>query len=146
MSILVLFSWYTATTSMMGMASAFVVAPPSSRCSSVTTGTATTSNNNTPSSSPSSTSTTLLRLGFLDGIFGSKETVEASHILLKGPNAAKQCEQLKMDIYKKAIGRGNPADGVEPEKLMAAVRFYYLTIVGFYILYCFVQVFRTSNE
>ena len=46
----------------------------------------------------------------------------ASHIILKGPRASEQCENLKKEIYKKAIGRGNPENGVEPEKLMTAVR------------------------
>lgn len=65
--------------------------------------------------------TTSLGMGFLDDLFGSSKKAEASHILLKGPNASEQCETLKMDIYKKAVGPfGNPANGVEPEKLMKA--------------------------
>lgn len=60
-----------------------------------------------------------LYMGIFDGIFGPK-SADASHILLKGPNANKQCEKLKTDIYKKAIGRGDPSNGVEPEKLVSA--------------------------
>jgi len=59
-------------------------------------------------------------MGFLDDLFGKSQTATASHILLKGPNADDQCERIKSDIYKKAIGRGKPENGVEPAKLVQA--------------------------
>mmetsp|Transcript_27776 Transcript_27776/g.52343 ORF Transcript_27776/g.52343 Transcript_27776/m.52343 type:complete len:126 (-) Transcript_27776:1344-1721(-) len=62
-----------------------------------------------------------LSMGFFDDIFGGAKSADASHILLKGPNASKQCEKLKTDIYRKAIGKGDPAAGVAPAKLMDAV-------------------------
>jgi len=60
-----------------------------------------------------------LSMGFFDAIFGAK-SAEASHILLTGARASEQCEKIKMDIYKKAIGNGDPAAGVAPEALMKA--------------------------
>jgi len=63
---------------------------------------------------------TSLDMGWFDGLLGPKGTASASHILLKGPNANDQCERIKADIYKKAVGRGNPADGVSPDKLIQA--------------------------
>jgi len=66
------------------------------------------------------TSSSALDMGWLDGLLGGGKTATASHILLKGPNADDQCERIKADVYKKAIGRGNPANGVEPAKLMLA--------------------------
>lgn len=62
-----------------------------------------------------------LGMGLLDGLFGGSKTADASHILVKGPGASQRCEKLKADIYKKAIGRGDPSMGVEAEKLMSAV-------------------------
>jgi hypothetical protein len=62
-----------------------------------------------------------LKMGFFDELFGGAKKAKASHILLKGPNAATQCEKLKIDIYKKAIGRGSAEDGVSGDALMAAV-------------------------
>eukprot|EP00586_Coscinodiscus_wailesii_P013147 CAMPEP_0172505550 /NCGR_PEP_ID=MMETSP1066-20121228/187272_1 /TAXON_ID=671091 /ORGANISM="Coscinodiscus wailesii, Strain CCMP2513" /LENGTH=124 /DNA_ID=CAMNT_0013282197 /DNA_START=145 /DNA_END=519 /DNA_ORIENTATION=+ len=61
-------------------------------------------------------------MGLFDGLFGPSgpKSASARHILLKGPRASDQCEKLKVDIYKKAIGRGNPADGVEADKLIDA--------------------------
>lgn len=70
-----------------------------------------------------SSSTSELSLGFLDDFFGggeSKVFAEASHILIKGAFAEKRCEDIKMNIYKKALGGGDPAKGVSPEKLMSA--------------------------
>lgn len=67
-----------------------------------------------------SSSTSDLSMGFFDGLLGGSKSADASHILLKGPNANKQCEKLKNDIYKKAIGRGDPSMGVAPEKLISA--------------------------
>ena len=68
-----------------------------------------------------------LRLGFLDNILGENtgkpdtRVAEASHILLTGPNASAECEQLKVQIYKDALGWfGKPENGVEPEKLIKA--------------------------
>jgi len=58
-------------------------------------------------------------MGLLDSLFGPKEA-EAYHILLKGPNASKQCEKLKLDIYKKAIGPNGPQGGVDAEDLINA--------------------------
>merc|ERR1711957_1124028 len=54
------------------------------------------------------------------GLFGGSKKAEAYHILLKGPNASKQCEKLKGEIYQKAIGRGDPSAGVSSDKLMKA--------------------------
>lgn len=68
----------------------------------------------------SKSTSSALGMGWLDGILGSSEKATCSHILLKGNNADDQCDRIKLDIYKKAIGRGNPANGVEPEKLMKA--------------------------
>ena len=59
---------------------------------------------------------TELKMGFLDGLFGPK-SAEASHILLTGPNASARCENLKMEIYKKAVGGGELSGGIEAEKL-----------------------------
>lgn len=65
---------------------------------------------------------TQMYMGLFDGIFGGgggAKLAEASHILLKGPNASEQCEKLKFDIYKKAAGPfGNFDNGVNPEALM----------------------------
>jgi len=72
------------------------------------------------SSKVTRSSSSALNMGLFDFLGGSKEIATASHILLKGPNADEQCERIKSDIYKKAIGRGNPANGVEPAKLMQA--------------------------
>jgi len=66
------------------------------------------------------TTSTELQMGFLDGLFGGSKKAEAYHILLKGPNASKQCEKLKGEIYQKAIGRGDPSAGVSSDKLMKA--------------------------
>ena len=70
---------------------------------------------------------TALQLGFLDNILGENtgkpdtRVAEASHILLAGPNASAECEQLKVQIYKDALGWfGKPENGVEPEKLIKA--------------------------
>jgi len=65
-------------------------------------------------------SSSALDMGWLDGLLGKGQMATASHILLKGPNADDQCERIKADVYKKAIGRGNPANGVEPAKLVQA--------------------------
>jgi len=64
--------------------------------------------------------TTELNMGLFDFLSGPTKSATASHILLKGPNASKQCEKLKADIYKKAIGRGDASGGIEAEKLMGA--------------------------
>jgi len=64
-------------------------------------------------------SKTSLKLGFFDAFLGPK-SAEASHILLKGPNASQQCEKLKIDIYRKAIGKGDINAGVPAEDLMKA--------------------------
>mmetsp|Transcript_19930 Transcript_19930/g.57238 ORF Transcript_19930/g.57238 Transcript_19930/m.57238 type:complete len:189 (-) Transcript_19930:239-805(-) len=71
-----------------------------------------------------------LGMGLFDGLFGGDSPLsaaqdtrvaEASHILLTGPTAAAECEQLKVQIYKDALGWfGKPEDGVEPEKLIKA--------------------------
>jgi len=63
-----------------------------------------------------------LAMGFLDGILGGGGAKEASasHILLTGKDASQRCEKLKMDIYKKAIGRGDPSMGVSADALVAA--------------------------
>jgi hypothetical protein len=63
----------------------------------------------------------VLMMGFFDQLFGGGKKATASHILIKGPKAVQECEQLKNTIYKSAIGRGNPEDGVQAEKLMQAV-------------------------
>ena len=70
---------------------------------------------------------TALQLGFLDNILGENtgkpdtRVAEASHILLTGPNASTECEQLKVQIYKDALGWfGKAENGVEPEKLIKA--------------------------
>ena len=74
-------------------------------------------------------SVVVLRMGLLDGwqLFGGDSAAndgrvaEASHILLTGPNANAECEQMKVQIYKDALGWfGKAEDGVEPEKLMKA--------------------------
>ena len=70
------------------------------------------------------TASTELQMGFLDGLFGGSKKAEAYHILLKGPNASKQCEKLKGEIYQKAIGRGDPSAGVSSDKLMKAVSLF----------------------
>lgn len=62
-----------------------------------------------------------LQMGFFDQLFGGGKTATASHILIKGPKAVQECEQIRDSIYKAAIGRGNPNDGVQAEKLMQAV-------------------------
>ena len=62
-----------------------------------------------------------LQMGFFDQLFGGGKTATASHILIKGPKAVQECEQLRGSIDKAAIGRGNPNDGVQAEKLMQAV-------------------------
>lgn len=59
-------------------------------------------------------------MGWFDGLLGGGQTATASHILLKGPNADDQCERIKGDIYKKAIGRGDPSAGVDSSKLVKA--------------------------
>jgi len=88
---------------------------------------------------PAQRSTVALKMGFFDGLFGGSKKAEASHILLKGPNAAAQCEKLKMDIYKKAIGRGRAEEGVSADALMAAVSIFmlvyycnYFSLLAFY--------------
>jgi len=63
---------------------------------------------------------TSLDMGWFDGLLGSSKIASASHILIKGPKADDQCERIKADIYKKAVGRGKPADGVSPDKLIQA--------------------------
>jgi len=62
---------------------------------------------------------TALEMGLFDGLFGPK-SAEASHILMKGPRASKTLEKLKMEIYKKAIGKDDVSQGIAPEKLMDA--------------------------
>jgi len=69
----------------------------------------------------STASPSALDMGWFDGLFGGGQTATASHILLKGPNADDQCEKIKVDIYKKAIGRADPSVGVDASKLMNAV-------------------------
>lgn len=69
--------------------------------------------------SPSVKSTALNAAGIFDSIFGPKEA-EASHILLKGNNASKQCEKLKTDIYRTAMQKGGVEGGVQPQALMSA--------------------------
>jgi len=88
-------------------------------------------------------STSYLNLGFLDGIFGKSQSASAYHILLEGPTASIQCEKLKMDIYKKAIGRGSPEDGVDPEKLMKAVSLTIslLLLCGYILYICLMPTF-----
>ena len=73
-------------------------------------------------------SSSSLRMGLFDGIFGGgtatmdNRVVEASHILLSGPNASEECEKMKVDIYNDALGWfGKAENGVEPEKLVKAV-------------------------
>jgi len=68
----------------------------------------------------STASPSALDMGWFDGLFGGGQTATASHILLKGPNADDQCEKIKVDIYKKAIGRADPSVGVDASKLMNA--------------------------
>ena len=76
--------------------------------------------------SASAHATTELRAGFLQGLFGDEaaqdtRVAEASHILLTGPDASAQCEQLKIQIYKDALGWfGKAENGVEPAKLIKA--------------------------
>ena len=60
-----------------------------------------------------------LQMGWFDNLFGGGQA-EASHILLKGPNSYNECVQLKENIYKKALGGGDPKAGVSPDKLMSA--------------------------
>ena len=70
-----------------------------------------------------------LRMGLFDDwqLFGGDSAAndgrvtEASHILLTGPNANAECEQMKVQIYKDALGWfGKAEDGVEPDKLIKA--------------------------
>ena len=70
-----------------------------------------------------------LRMGLFDDwqLFGGDSAAndgrvtEASHILLTGPNANAECEQMKVQIYKDALGWfGKAKDGVEPDKLIKA--------------------------
>uniref|UniRef100_A0A7S1BGR0 Uncharacterized protein n=1 Tax=Corethron hystrix TaxID=216773 RepID=A0A7S1BGR0_9STRA len=61
-----------------------------------------------------------LRMRFFDALFAPK-SASASHILITGPRASEQCEKLKMDIYRKAIGGGDPRAGVSAPALMEAV-------------------------
>ena len=66
--------------------------------------------------------TLALQMGFFDQLFGGGKKATASHILIKGPKAVQECEQLRDSIYKTAIGRGSLQDGgVSAEKLMQAV-------------------------
>jgi hypothetical protein len=62
-----------------------------------------------------------IQMGFFDQLFGGGKTATASHILIKGPKAVQECEQIRDSIYKAAVGRGNPQGGVQAEKLMQAV-------------------------
>lgn len=86
----------------------------------------------TPSSAAadrSMNSCTSIGMGLFGDIFGGgaasapdTRIVAASHILLTGPNANEQCEELKVQIYKDALGWfGKAENGVEPEKLIKAV-------------------------
>ena len=87
---------------------------------------------------------TELKMGFLDGLFGPK-SAEASHILLTGPNASARCENLKMEIYKKAVGGGELSGGIEAEKLMSAVSLSSnLAILGFLFCYLFCGKLRQA--
>jgi hypothetical protein len=75
--------------------------------------------------------TVALQMGFFDQLFGGGKKATASHILLKGPKAVQECEQLRDSIYRTAIGRGSPQqDGVQADKLMQAVSFTDADIVG----------------
>lgn len=76
-----------------------------------------------PTLSKTTTSSVTCDMGFFDNLFGGGKKATASHILIKGPKASQQCEQLKNDIYKKAVGSGDMANGVEAEKLMQAVSY-----------------------
>ena len=56
-----------------------------------------------------------------DSAANDGRVTEASHILLTGPNANAECEQMKVQIYKDALGWfGKAEDGVEPDKLIKA--------------------------
>jgi hypothetical protein len=74
-----------------------------------------------PIQCPTGRAALALQMGFLDQLFGGGKKATASHILIKGPKAVQECEQLRDSIYRTAIGRGNPQDGVQAEKLMQAV-------------------------
>lgn len=50
--------------------------------------------------------TSALQMGFFDNLFGGGKKATASHILIKGPTASQQCEQLKVQINKKG-GKGD---------------------------------------
>lgn len=68
--------------------------------------------------------TSALQMGFFDNLFGGGKKATASHILIKGPTASQQCEQLKVQINKKG-GKG--------DKLMQAVSCYCYIVI---VLYC----------
>jgi len=67
------------------------------------------------------TSSSSLKMGLFDFLSGGGQKATASHILLTGKNAEKQCEKIKEDVYKKAMaGAGPGAGGVDAVRLMAA--------------------------
>lgn len=63
---------------------------------------------------------TVVVQGWLDNLFGGGGNAEASHILLKAPNADKKLTEIRDTIYNQALKGGDPAQGVSADKLMSA--------------------------